>query len=272
LKLNKQQPIGIFDSGIGGLTVANAISKLLPQEKIIYFGDTAHLPYGDKSPRAIKKYAYLISDFLIEKECKAIVIACNSASAVSYLFLKELYKDDIPVFGVIRPVVRAVMQVENLRKIGIIGTQATVQSGIYETLFKSEKPEWEIVSLATPLLAPMIEAGFANHAAIDAVLTYYLQREEFKNLDALILACTHYPLIKEKVAAMMPASVKIFDNTTFVAREVQLELQRLYLLSDQKIGPDEFYLSDYTENFEQTAQIFYGEKIALKLANIWKNL
>ncbi|MCO5280614.1 MAG: glutamate racemase [Chitinophagales bacterium] len=270
MKLNKSQPIGVFDSGIGGLTVANAISKLLPNEKLIYFGDTAHLPYGDKSARAIKQYSYIITDFLIEKDCKAIVIACNSATAVSYRFLHEMYKDDIHIFGVIHPVVLAVTQDESIKKIGIIGTQATVQSGVYESLFKQQKPELEITSLATPLLAPMIEAGFAPNSTIDGVLQYYINRKEFEDIDALILACTHYPLIKDKIADLLPPHVKIFDNTIYAAREVQLELQRLYLLSNKKSSENEFYVSDYTENFEQTTQIFYGEKIKLELAKIWK--
>ncbi len=272
MKLNKHQPIGIFDSGIGGLTVANAISELLPNEQLIYFGDTAHLPYGDKSARAIKQYSYIITDFLIEKKCKAIVIACNSASAISYLFLREMYKNDVHVFGVIRPVVRAVMQDEQIRKVGIIGTQATVQSGIYESLFREEKPELEIVSLATPLLAPMIEEGFHNNINMDNILKHYLHRKEFEGIDALILACTHYPLIKQKIAALMPDKVKVFDNTTFVAREVQLELERLYLLSDSRNGGHEFYVSDYTESFEQSTKIFYGEQIQLQQANIWRNV
>lgn len=271
MKLNKHQPIGVFDSGIGGLTVASAISKLLPNEQIIYFGDTAHLPYGDKSARAIKQYSYIISDFLIEKNCKAIVIACNSATAVSYLFLRELYKNDIHIFGVIRPIVRAIIQDEQIEKIGIIGTQTTIQSGIYETLFKKLKPNLEISSLATPLLAPLIEDGFSMHETIDEVLKHYLHRKEFENIDALILACTHYPIIKDRIVAILPSNVKIFDNSTFVAREVQLELERLYLLSDRKTGEHEFYVSDYTENFEQTTQLFYGEKIKLELAKIWKN-
>jgi glutamate racemase len=272
LKLNKHQPIGVFDSGIGGLTVANAISKILPNEQLIYFGDTAHLPYGDKSARAIKQYSYIISDFLIEKNCKAIVIACNSATAVSYPFLCELYKDDVHVFGVIRPVVRAVVQDESLKRIGIIGTQATVQSGIYETLFRAQKPELEITSLATPLLAPMIEEGFHTDVNMDNILKHYLLRKEFENIDALILACTHYPLIKDKIASIVPPSVKIFDNTTFVAREVQLELERLYLLNDKKQQHNEFFVSDYTESFEKSTQIFYGSHIALQQVNIWKNI
>lgn len=271
MKLNKHQPIGVFDSGIGGLTVANAISTLLPNEQLIYFGDTAHLPYGDKSARSIKQYSYIISDFLIEKGCKAVVIACNSASAVSYLFLRELYKDDVHVFGVIRPVVRAVIQDDSLKRIGIIGTQATVQSGIYENLFRNEKPELEIISLATPLLAPMIEEGFYNDSNMDSILKHYLHRKEFDNIDALILACTHYPLIKDKIKQQLPPHVKIFDNTTYVAREVQLELERLYLLNDKPGAEHEFYVSDYTESFEKSTQIFYGKQIKLQQSNIWRN-
>jgi glutamate racemase len=159
LKLNKTQPIGVFDSGIGGLTVANAVSKLLPNEQIIYFGDTAHLPYGDKSPRAIKQYSYMIADFLLEKKCKAIIIACNTASSIAYTFLKELYKDDLYIVDAIQPVINGVCQDDSVKKIGIIGTQVTIQSEVYEKRFKAQKPDLEVVSLATPLLVPMIEAG-----------------------------------------------------------------------------------------------------------------
>ncbi|MCS6819890.1 MAG: glutamate racemase [Chitinophagales bacterium] len=271
MRLNKYQPIGIFDSGIGGLTVAHAITQALPNEKIIYFGDTAHLPYGDKSVRSIKQYSYIISDFLIEKECKAIVIACNSASAVSYLFLRELYKDEVHIFGVIRPVVRAVLQDDSIKKIGVIGTQATVNSGIYETLLRQVKPELQVVSLATPLLVPMIESGLADDETMDRVIKLYLDQPMFKEIDALILACTHYPLIRKKIETFLPPHVKIFDNTSFVAREVQLELERLYLLSDKQTGQHEFYVSDYTDNFQQTTRIFYPQPIKLELANIWKN-
>jgi glutamate racemase len=183
-----------------------------------------------------------------------------------------LYKDDVHVFGVIRPVVRAVIQDESLKRIGIIGTQATVQSGVYATLFKEQKPELEIVSLATPLLAPMIEEGFHTDVNMDNILKHYLLRKELENIDALILACTHYPLIKEKIANIIPPTVKIFDNTTFVAREVQLELERLYLLNNKKSSHNEFFVSDYTESFEKSTQIFYGSHIALQQANIWKNV
>lgn len=271
MKPGKQQPIGIFDSGIGGLTVANAISGALPQEQIIYFGDTAHLPYGDKSARAIKQYAYIIVDFLIEQQCKAVVIACNSASSVAYPFLYELYREDILIFNVIDPVVKGIAQDLSLKKVGIIGTQATIQSGIYERKLLELRPDLEIKSLATPLLAPMIEAGFYNNNISRAVLESYLQRPEFLELDALVLACTHYPLIRSDIASLLPESVKIFANTDFVPRELKLELERHYLLNPQRTGENRFYVSDYTEAFEQTTRAFYGQSIHLEHCNLWKN-
>jgi glutamate racemase len=271
MKLNKHQPIGIFDSGIGGLTVANAVSKLLPNEQLIYFGDTAHLPYGEKSPRAIKQYAYMIADFLLEHRCKAIVIACNTASAIAYSFLKELYKEDVIVFSVIDPVIHGVIQDDSIKKVGIIGTQATIKSNVYETRFKELKPELEVISLATPLLAPMIEAGFYNNSTSETILRSYLEHDNFKDIDALILACTHYPLIKEDIRKILNPEVRIIDNIDFSAREIELELKRYYLLSDKKSGDNRFYVSDYTESFERTTKIFYKEQIHLELANIWKN-
>lgn len=271
MKLNKTQPIGVFDSGIGGLTVANAVSKLLPNEQIIYFGDTAHLPYGDKSPRAIKQYSYMIADFLLEKKCKAIIIACNTASSIAYTFLKELYKDDLYIVDAIQPVINGVCQDDSVKKIGIIGTQVTIQSEVYERRFKAQKPDLEVVSLATPLLVPMIEAGNFNDEMSESILKSYLLRKEFEDIDALVLGCTHYPLIKKDILKVLNRDVKVFDNTDFVAREVELDLRRLYLLADKKNHADEFYVSDYTDTFEKTTKIFYGEKIHLELCNIWKN-
>lgn len=270
MKPRRNQPIGIFDSGIGGLTVANAISGVLPNEQLIYFGDTAHLPYGDKSARAIKQYAYIIVDFLMEQQCKAVVIACNTASSVAYSFLNELYKEDLLIINVIDPVVKGIANNDSLRKIGIIGTQGTIQSKVYETKLKAIRPDLEIFSLSTPLLAPMIEAGFYNNNISKAILESYLHRKEFEDLDALVLACTHYPLIKSDIQALLPESVQIFANTDFVPREVQLELERMYLLNDHRSGENRFYVSDYTEAFEKTTQAFYGKSIHLELCNIWK--
>jgi glutamate racemase len=270
VKLHKNQAIGVFDSGIGGLTVANAISTLLPNEQIIYFGDTAHLPYGDKSARAIKQYSYMIADFLLEKKCKAVVIACNTASSVAYTFLKELYKDEVIIIDAIQPVINGICQDDSIKKIAIIGTQVTIQSGVYEQRFKAQKPELSLFSLATPLLVPMIEAGNFKDEMSHSILKSYLDRPEFAEADAIVLGCTHYPLIKQDILEVLGRPVKVFDNTDFVAREVEIELRRLYLLADKKTMEDEFYVSDYTETFEKTTRIFYGEKIQLELNNIWR--
>jgi glutamate racemase len=162
--LIRTHPIGIFDSGIGGLTVANAVSKQLPNEEILYFGDTAHLPYGDKSAEAIQHYSVRISDFLLERKCKLILIACNTASAAAYGVVRDHVvsktNDAVPVLNVIDPVVDLVASDTSLKKIGIIGTKGTIKSGVYEQKLKSKRPELETVALATALLASMIEAGF----------------------------------------------------------------------------------------------------------------
>src|SRR5690242_5737048 len=153
-----QQPIGIFDSGIGGLTVANAVSKLLPEEQIIYFGDTAHLPYGDKSKELIRSYAATITDFLlIDKKCKAVVIACNTASAAAYELLRDKYKDVVPVINVIDPMIEAVIADDSIKKVGVIATKTTIASGVYPEKFSRRKPSLQYAELATPLLASMIE-------------------------------------------------------------------------------------------------------------------
>jgi glutamate racemase len=172
---------------------------------------------------------------------------------------------------VIQPVITGVCQDRSIKKIAIIGTQGTINSGVYENRFKAQNPDLEIFSLATPLLVPMIEAGNFNDAMSQAILKSYLDRAEFKEADAIILGCTHYPLIKKDILKVLDRDVKVFDNTDFVPREVDLELRRLYLLSDKKAGNDEFFVSDYTDTFEKTTRVFYGEKIHLELCNIWKS-
>src|SRR6201997_4405924 len=156
-KLNANQPIGIFDSGIGGLTVANAIAKVLPNEQLIYFGDTAHLPYGDKSPDSIKYYSIRIAQFLLEQNCKAIVIACNTASALAYETVKDFVGGKVPVIDVVNPIVNEIIKDDKLKHIGVIATKATIKSDIYARKLKHAVKHVEVSSLATPLLASMIE-------------------------------------------------------------------------------------------------------------------
>src|SRR5688572_28942509 len=188
LKKAKSSPIGIFDSGIGGLTVAHAIKKALPSEDMIYFGDTAHLPYGDKSEAAIQAYSIKIADILLKKGCKVIVIACNSASSAAYELLKEYVRRDTHIINVIDPMVAYVVDHYPSKNIGLIGTKRTVQSGIYHKKLSELGKNITLHSLATPLLAPMIEEGFFNNQISHEIIAQYLADPTLQNIDALILA------------------------------------------------------------------------------------
>jgi len=267
--LSHTDPIGIFDSGIGGLTVANAVSKRLPREEIIYFGDTAHLPYGDKSAEAIQHYSLHISDFFLERNCKLILIACNTASAAAYDSVKNHLQDRIPLLNVIDPVVEVVSQDYAINKIGIIGTKGTIKSGVYEHKLKALRPDLEVVSLATALLASMIEAGFYNNSVSQAVINSYLAYPDFSDIQGMILACTHYPLIEKEVASYFNNRIKIFDSTSIVAEKVKATLEKENLLNDERRNSHHFYVSDFTDSFEQTTKIFFQEAIHLEHFPIW---
>ena len=271
MNTQKHQPVGVFDSGIGGLTVANAISKLLPNEQIIYFGDTAHLPYGDKSKELIRSYATTITDFLLHKKnCKAVVIACNTASAAAYEVLRDTYKGIAPVINVIDPMIEAVIADEEIKKVGVIATKTTISSVVYQEKFSRRKPSLQYTELATPLLASMIEEGYYHNNISEAVIEKYLSDDALNGIDALVLACTHYPLIKKQISAFYKNEVKIFDSAEVVAQKLNWILQKENLASDKKQATDIFYVSDFTESFKSTTNIFYGKEIHLELNNIWK--
>lgn len=268
----KNKPIGIFDSGIGGLTVANAVSALLPNEQLIYFGDTAHLPYGDKSRELIQSYAVRITDFLLsEQNCKAIVIACNTASAAAYEVLRDKFKGAIPVINVIDPMIEAVIADDNVNHVGIIATKTTIASGVYQEKFTRRKPSLKYSALATPLLASMIEEGFYNNNISNAVLEKYLSDEALSGINRLVLACTHYPLIKTEIAAFYQNRVRIFDSAEVVAAKLKSILDKESLTAESKLAKDVFYVSDYTTAFEHTTRIFYGKEVHLQQRNIWKD-
>ena len=229
----KKEIIGIFDSGIGGLTVANAVSELLPNESITYFGDTAHLPYGDKSPDLIKSFSLSIADFLISNEnCKAVIIACNTASAVAYEYLRDKHLGDIPIINVIDPIVEAITRDIAIKKVGLIATQTTINSQVYQDKLKRRNPDLQIESLATPLLVPMIEEGYANDNISHAVIQNYLKNPKFKDIDALILGCTHYVLIKEEISTYFNHKVKLFDSTDLLAKKLHRILKNENLLTE----------------------------------------
>ncbi len=266
---NTTAPIGIFDSGIGGLTVAQAIKQLLPKESIVYFGDTAHLPYGDKSEAAIQAYSVRIADILLRKGSKVIVIACNSASSASYELLKEYVRKDAHIINVIDPMVEFVTEHFAGKNIGLIGTKRTIQSDIYTRKIKEANCGIDLQSLATPLLAPMIEEGFFNNQISHEIIAQYLSDEALKNIDALVLACTHYPLIKKEINNFYQNNVTVLDSAQVVAQALQRYLAYNQLLNNSENHVNHFFVSDYTESFEASTRLFFGEKVMLEKHPLW---
>ena len=268
--LEGSAPIGIFDSGIGGLTVAKAILERLPSENIIYFGDTAHLPYGDKSAKSIQSYCNAISHFLIGKGCKMIVVACNTASAVGFNVVKKVCGEDAIPINVIDPVVSIVKEQSFSGKLGIIGTKRTINTRAYTKRLRQSMPELMTAEMATPLLAPMIEEGFFNNKISQTIINSYLSRKSLADIDALILACTHYPLIQKEISNFYKNEILIIDSALAVANEVAATLKTKSLVNLSLEKPShEFFVSDYTESFETTARIFFGSKPKLKEMNLW---
>ncbi len=262
-------PIGIFDSGIGGLTVASAITKALPEESLVYFGDTAHLPYGEKSQEAIKSYSIKISDFLLSQNCKVIVIACNTASSIAFEVVREHVGDRALVIDVINPVAHEVASSFNSMKIGVIATKGTIKSDVYSKKIKEANSSLEVSSLATPLLAPMIEEGFFNNKISRTIINSYLSHPKIKKIDALILACTHYPLIRREIEEYYKSGVVIIDSAEIVAEYVKKELDFFKLLNKKKVHKHRFYISDFTSSFEQSTKLFFKGKIHLEHFPLW---
>ena len=262
----KNSPIGIFDSGIGGLTVAHALKEQMPNESIIYFGDTKHLPYGEKSEESIVNFSTKISKFLVNQNCKAIVIACNSASSVAFDVVKKEAKN-ISVFNVIDPVIKEVVKVCANYDIGVIGTKATIQSNVYEHKIIKLCNSSKVSSLATPLLAPMIEEGFINEDISHTVIANYLSNKKLANIDHLILACTHYPLIHQEIKDYYNGKVTVIDSANIVAKYIAKQLEEDDLLNTSELTEHHFYVSNYTESFEKSARFFFQEEIQLKEIN-----
>ena len=269
-KNKSTSPIGIFDSGIGGLTVANAIQKVMPGESLIYFGDTAHLPYGDKSPDSIKYYGIRIAQFLLDKNCKMIVIACNTASALAYEAVKDFVNGRVPVINVIDPVVDCIVNNKNAKRVGVIGTKGTIKSDIYPKRIKAKNKSIEVSSLATPLLAPMIEEGFFNNRISRSIIGSYLSSRKLAKIDSLILACTHYPLIRTEVEEFYKKKIEIIDTAGVVADKVKTVLKEKNILSKNNKVKHHFYVSDFTKSFEESTRYFFKNKIHLEKVDFWK--
>ncbi|MDH5366000.1 MAG: glutamate racemase [Cyclobacteriaceae bacterium] len=267
--MKKKQPIGLFDSGIGGLTVAKAVKNILPNERIIYFGDTAHLPYGDKSEAAIQAYSIKIADVLLKEGCKVILIACNSASSSAYELLKEYVGKRTKILNVIDPMVDFIGSNFQNKNVGLIGTKRTVLSQVYEKKIKSLDVDIALNSLATPLLVPMIEEGYFNNKISHEIIEEYLNHENLQNIDALILACTHYPLIKEEIQDLTMNKIEIVDSADVVALSLKQYLEKENILNEKNDDSDTFLISDFTESFASSAKTFFDSPITLKQHPLW---
>jgi glutamate racemase len=265
----KEQPIGIFDSGVGGLTVAHAIKQILPYEDLVYFGDTAHLPYGDKSEEAIRSYSHRITEFLLENNAKVILIACNSASASAFEYLKTVFGSTTLILDVIDPVIDHI-KARKYKHIGVIGTKRTITSGTYEKKVAAHSPGTSIVSLATPLFVPMIEEGFIFDDISNAIIRTYLSKSSLSGIEALILGCTHYPIILNQINKFFNFNVEVVDSGKIVSAALKNLLEENNLINNSgKTGKDKFYISDFTDYFEKIARMFFEGDISLAKADIW---
>lgn len=267
---DSQRPIGIFDSGIGGLTVAYAINKLLPKENLIYFGDTAHFPYGDKSTAAIQSYAVKITDVLLKHQCKVILIACNSASSAAYQLVKEYAGSRAKVINVIDPIVAHIGIHYPNKMVGLIGTKKTVSSNVYQKKIDKLGKGITFKALATPLLAPMIEEGYFNNAISESIIQNYLQDKSLDGIESLILGCTHYPLIKQQIADLYKGTVHVIDSSDIVAMALKDHLEKHALLKTVGEVTHKFYVSDYTQSFAESTRLFFREEVNLERYPLWE--
>lgn len=264
-----EQPIGIFDSGIGGLTVARAIHQQLPQEHLIYFGDTAHSPWGSQSSAAIQHYATRISQTLLEQKCKAIVIACNTASAAAFEAIQHVVQDHALLFNVIDPVITHLASTYNKKTIGLIGTKQTIKSATYQNRLRQQTNSITIQALATPLLVPLIEEGFCDARPTQDIIEHYLSNACLQDISALILGCTHYPLIKRRIIEFFNNKIEIIDSAQLIANLLGSELDK-HNLRNQNLNPTmTFYVSHDSEFFNHTAQQFFPGDIKLQTYPLW---
>lgn len=247
--------LGIFDSGVGGLTVVKAVQDLLPAEDVVYLGDTARVPYGSKSPETIRRFAEEDVRYLLTQHVKAIVVACNTATAHALPMLQERYQ--VPMVGVIEAGVEAVLADPQARRVGIIATRGTIASHVYQQALMQRRAGMVICEQATPLLVPLIEENWLDHSATRQVIQTYLQPLLENQIDTLLLACTHYPLLVPLLQEMIGDSVRIVDSASTCALHLQQELSRLNIQADsQREGSLSIALTDLSEQFEVLAKRF----------------
>lgn len=254
------KPIGVFDSGIGGLTVVRALHHRLPNENIVYFGDTARVPYGPKSPQVVREYAAQDADFLTAHDVKIVVVACNTVSAVALDVVQKRAR--VPVVGVIQPGADAAVATSRKRRIGVIGTVATIQSGAYTHALRQRDPSILTFSQACPLLVPLAEEGWIDHKVTQLVAREYLFPLRLEKIDTLILGCTHYPVLRAAIQEAVESSVVLIDSGEAAAREVEQVLDREDLRNPSSQKPNlQYHVSDLPSKFTEIGERFLGEKM-----------
>jgi glutamate racemase len=251
-------PVGVFDSGIGGLTVAHEVIKQLPHESVIYFGDTARVPYGPKSPDTVRRYSREIAEFLQGEGVKSIVIACNTATAHALDALRD--ELDMPVIGVVEPGARAAVSATRRGHIGVIGTVGTIKSGAYERAIRALHADVRVTARACPLFVPLVEEGWTDHAATRLVAEEYLAPLIEADIDTLVLGCTHYPLLKPLLASVLGSDVRLIDSAEETAAETARTLAAEHLTAPENADPSyRFVASDGPLQFLQLGQRFLGD-------------
>jgi len=256
----RSAPVGVFDSGIGGLTVAHEVIRQLPHESVLYFGDTARVPYGPKSPDTVRRYSREIADFLRDQGVKSIVIACNTATAHALTALREQF--DMPVIGVVEPGARAAVAVTTRGRIGVIGTVGTIKSGAYERAIRAINSDVFITARACPLFVPLVEEGWTDHDATRLIAREYLEPMIAADIDTLVLGCTHYPLLKPLLRDVLGPDVRLIDSAEETAAETARTLAAANLTASDGADPTyRFVASDDPLQFLQLGQRFLGDTI-----------
>jgi len=253
------KPIGVFDSGIGGLTVVSEIIRSLPDESVVYFGDTARVPYGTKSEKTVRLFAKQDAAFLLGHDVKLIVVACNTASAVAIDELRAF--SSVPVLGVIAPGARAAAGATRTGKVGVIGTQATIDSHAYTRAIADIGTDLEVIEKSCPLLVPFAEEGWIDHKATELAVSEYLEDMIDDGIDTLVLGCTHYPILKETISKVLGSTIRLVDSAEEMAKDVADLLKENSLLSSGQDHKLRFYVSDIPRRFQEVGERFLGQKL-----------
>ena len=264
--MNRKKPfsenasIGVFDSGLGGLTVVRKLRQELPAERIVYFGDLARLPYGSKSDEQIREFSVQNTEFLLRRKVKAVVIACNSSASAAFWFLKGRYK--IPIIDVMQPAAREAAKTTRNQRIGVIGTQATISSRAYERAIAQANPNAQVFTAACPLLVPIVEEGILKGELVEMVLKRYLKPLLKHRVDTLVLGCTHYPLLRSAIQKVAGPKVRLIDSAPPAVRELKRVLEERRAFRAKKDGGElEVFASDFSKRFFEVAKRFLGHRL-----------